>query len=337
MTDVDTSSRTRLDVDAGNRDRLALAVLAQYRMATTEQMHLILSPDVRIEQTRRRLMKLRGEGLIDRITLPQTGRMRVWHPTQYGAQVAAGWPELRGRRPPRGAHDQTAVRLGVGHGLTVTETALTFLQDARRRGDLCQPLDWIPEVHHPLGGSEAVIPDALLYYRTSDSTNDGAGGSMLRAFVEVDRATMGPERLAAKLGAYARLHHYVPAPPPGTRQQLVVREENWRRRYPLFPRLLFVLDGTGPTGVTTRLQALNAAARQPELAVFLREVPVLAATLTDLLRHGPSAPVWHPVTHPGHRVDWMHTRQMRPGPITDTGPGSTGTTTAGHSPAWGAS
>ncbi|MEV5646512.1 hypothetical protein AB0L67_41810 [Streptomyces flaveolus] len=36
------------DVDTGNRDRLAVAVLAQYRMATTEQMHLILSPDVRI-------------------------------------------------------------------------------------------------------------------------------------------------------------------------------------------------------------------------------------------------------------------------------------------------
>ncbi|MFB7575472.1 hypothetical protein [Streptomyces sp. NPDC056165] len=35
------------DVDAGSGDRLALAVLAQYRMATTEQMHLILNPQVR--------------------------------------------------------------------------------------------------------------------------------------------------------------------------------------------------------------------------------------------------------------------------------------------------
>jgi hypothetical protein len=33
---------------------------------------------------------------------------------------------------------------------------------------------------------------------------------MLRAFVEVDRATMGPERLAAKLTAYERLYRYVP-------------------------------------------------------------------------------------------------------------------------------
>ncbi|MEV5646461.1 hypothetical protein AB0L67_41470 [Streptomyces flaveolus] len=29
------------DVDTGSRDRLALAVLAQYRMATTEQMNLM--------------------------------------------------------------------------------------------------------------------------------------------------------------------------------------------------------------------------------------------------------------------------------------------------------
>ncbi|MFE0515663.1 replication-relaxation family protein [Streptomyces sp. NPDC058964] len=95
------------------------------------------------------------------------------------------------------------------HSLVVTETGLAFLQDARRRGDICGPLDWIPEVYHPLGNGEAVIPDALLHYRTSNN-----GGSMLRAFVEVDRATMGPERLAAKLTTYARLHSYVPHPHP---------------------------------------------------------------------------------------------------------------------------
>ncbi|MFC7994367.1 replication-relaxation family protein [Streptomyces pilosus] len=299
------------DVDTGSRDRLALAVLAQYRMATTEQMHLILSPDVRIEQTRRRLMKLRDEGLLDRVTLPQAGRTRVWFATRYGAQIAAEWPELRGRRPPRGAHDRTAVRLGVGHGLTVTETGLAFLQDARHRGDLCQPLDWIPEVHHPLGGGEAVIPDALLYYRsrgTGSAESGEGGGSMLRAFVEVDRATMGPERLAAKLGAYARLHQYVPAPPPGTRHQLAVQEETWRRRYPLFPRLLFVLDGTGPTGIETRLSALRAAARDLALTDFLHEVPVLAAAMTDLLQHEPSAPIWRPVQSPQQRVIWTHSR-----------------------------
>ncbi|MER6978411.1 replication-relaxation family protein [Streptomyces carpinensis] len=233
--------------DAGGGDRLALAVLAQYRMATTEQMHLILSPGVRIEQTRRRLAKLRTEGLVDRITMPQAGRLRVWFPTQYGVQVAGEFPELRGRRPSRTVSDRTAVRLRVGHALTVTETGLAFLQDARRRGELCRPLDWIPEVCYPVGGGEAVIPDALLYYR---SGREDGEGSMLRAFVEVDRATMGPERLAAKLNSYARLYQYVPAPAPGRRPRQAFQEpgqeEEWRRHYPLFPRLLYVLEAPAP-------------------------------------------------------------------------------------------
>ncbi|MER6072765.1 replication-relaxation family protein [Streptomyces sp. NPDC001817] len=139
------------DVDAGGGDRLALAVLTQYRMAATEQMHRVIAPEVRIEQTRRRLAKLRDEGLIDRITLPQAGRLRVWYPTSYGVQIASEWPELRGRRPPKTVSDPTAARLRVGHTLTVTETALLFLEDARRRGELCRPLDWLPKVYHPIG------------------------------------------------------------------------------------------------------------------------------------------------------------------------------------------
>jgi hypothetical protein len=285
-------------------DRLALAVLVQYRMATTEQLHLLLAPDVRIEQTRRRLAKLRAEGLVERITLPRAGRLRVWFPTAYGVRIAGEWPELRGRRPSRAASDRTAVRLRAGHGLTVTEVALAFVQDARRRGDVCRPLDWIPEVHHALGGGEAVIPDALFYYRKGC---DGRG-AMLRAFVEVDRATMGPERLAAKLTAYARLHHYVPAPAPGARRRPVGLEplqEEWRRHYPLFPRLLFILDGTGPLGVENRISALKSAAGQlaPDA---LPGVPVLAAALTDILRDGPSAPVWRLIQNPDQRVAWNH-------------------------------
>ncbi|MFF7566732.1 replication-relaxation family protein [Streptomyces pseudovenezuelae] len=287
-------------VDVSGGDRLALAVLVQYRMATTEQMHWVIAPGVRIEQTRRRLARLREEGLVERITLPQAGRRRVWFPTAYGVRVTGEWPELRGRRPSRAVSDPTAVRLKVGHALTVTETGLAFLQDARRRGDVCRPLDWMAEVHHPIGKGEAVIPDALLYYRRGPV--GGEGGSMMRAFVEVDRATMGPERLGAKLSAYARFHSYVPTVPgrrPTIQQPGV---EEWRRRYPLFPRLLFVLDGTGPAGVENRVTALRAAARP--LTAFLADVPVLTAPLADLLQHGPSAPVWRLVHDPDRRVPW---------------------------------
>ncbi|MGW7674416.1 replication-relaxation family protein [Streptomyces sp. NPDC054775] len=224
------------------------------------------------------------------------------------AQLACEWPELRGHRPSRTVSDPTAVRLKAGHTLTVTETALVFLQDARRRGDVCQPLDWIPEIHHPIGSGEAIIPDALLYYRTGPDGGDS--GSIPLAFVEVDRATMGPEHLAAKLTAYERLHRYVPVVPgrrPTIQEPAV---EEWRRRYPLFPRLLFVLDGTGPAGVENRISALRAGVGL--LARFPYDVPILAAPLADLLQHGPSAPVWRPAHDPGQRVRWTESGHRHP-------------------------
>lgn len=291
-----------IGVDAGSGDRLALAVLTQYRMATTEQMHRVIAPEVRIEQTRRRLARLRVEGLVDRITLPQAGRTRVWFPTAYGVQLACEWPEMRGRRSSRTVSDPIAVRLKVGHTLTVAETALAFLEDARRRGDLCGPLDWIPEVHHPTGSGEAVIPDALMYYRRGSA--DGDDGSMLRAFVEVDRATMGPERLAAKLPAYERLYQYVPIAPGRRPTFQEPAQEEWRRRYPFFPRILFVLDGTGSTGVENRIRALRAGAGLLAASGFVYDVPVFAASLGDLVHHGPSAPVRRPVRDPDQRVHW---------------------------------
>ncbi|MFE7029131.1 replication-relaxation family protein [Streptomyces sp. NPDC057621] len=147
------------------------------------------------------------------------------------------------------------------------------------------------------------MPDALMYYV------GGENAAMLRAFVEVDRATMGPERLAAKISSYARLYRYIPAP-VGLRRQHVaeVAEEAWKQRYPLFPRLLFVLDGTGPIGIEQRVRALHAAAAETAVLGFLRDVPVLTAALADLLREGPSAPVWRPVQNPDQRVSWLTPR-----------------------------
>ena len=80
--------------------------------------------------------------------------------------------------------------------------------------------------------------------------------------------------------------------------------EEWPRRYPLFPRVLFVLDGTGPAGVENRISALRAGAGLLAPSRFLHDVPILAAPLADLLHHGPSAPVWRPVHDPDQRVPW---------------------------------
>ena len=90
---------------------------------------------------------------------------------------------------------------------------------------------------------------------------------MLRALVEVGRATKGPERLAAKPSSYSRLHSYAPAPVVRQQQQPFPEpaQETWRQRYPLFPRLLFILDSSGPAWVENRINALRAASRRPEL------------------------------------------------------------------------
>ncbi|MFG2858509.1 replication-relaxation family protein [Streptomyces mirabilis] len=79
-----------IGVDAGSGDRLALGVLTPYRMATTEQMHRVIAPEVRIEQTRRRLTRLRVEGLVDRIT-PSTP-VRPGHATMT---ERSSWPVER--------------------------------------------------------------------------------------------------------------------------------------------------------------------------------------------------------------------------------------------------
>jgi len=191
----------------------------------------------------------------------------------------------------------------VGHALTVTETALAFLQDARRRGDVCRPLDWMTEVHHPIGNGEAVIPDALLYYQRGPVGSDGA--PMLRAFRGSRPRHDGPgtaRRQADRL-----------RPPPllcahGPGRRATSRTLAWRSGGGA-TRLLFVLGGTGPAGIENRISALRAAAR--DLVPFLHQVPVLAAPLTVLFQHGPAEPVWRPVQNPDSKVSWYQIWQER--------------------------
>ncbi len=138
---------------------------------------------------RRRLARLRMEGLVDRITLPQAGRTRVWHPTAYGVQLACEWPELRGHRPSRTVSDPTAVRK-ARHTLTDRDRARLprGRPPPRRRASR-----WT-------GSARSTTPSGAA--RSSSPTPSCTTGTAAKtvtpgrccAFVEVDRATMGPER-----------------------------------------------------------------------------------------------------------------------------------------------
>ncbi|MEY2248449.1 replication-relaxation family protein [Streptomyces sp. BF23-18] len=269
-----------------------LAALAQHRMATTSQLHQLLRPDASRQTISRPLNQLRGRGLLDHVVLPNSNRTRAWYLTPEGARLTRDWPGLRGR-PPYPITSATAASLKTPHTLTTVRAHLAFVADARRRGDEHGPLDWTPEVAHPLGDRERVIADAVLHY----TLNDGQQRRKLRAFIEIDRTTMSSERLAAKLIDYTRLWSYQPQ--TTNRRHTGPRTETgplWQRWYPLYPRILFILTGASPQRLAHRIEDLqDMTAQHPHVAALAREVPLGAATLDDLEAHSPSAAVWIPL------------------------------------------
>ncbi|PNE43419.1 replication-relaxation family protein [Streptomyces noursei] len=276
-----------------------LACLFQHRAATTDQLQRMLCPAPHPEYLRQVLRTLRGAGLAE--SYYRRRRPSVWFLTSTGRSSVVTWPEFRGRRVSR--LDPSHAR--GAHTLAVTRTALAFIEDARRRGDEVTSSDWVPEVAHPIRdgaghGDRALIADALLRYTRTAPTR-----AMLRAFVEVDRATESSERLAAKVITYARFFDHVPvvgrhsaADPSGMRA--------WQRTYPVFPRLLFVLTGAGRQALLNRVADLRVMVREhPSTARFAEDVPVGAAVLEELEEQGASASVWWALDGRSGRCSWM--------------------------------
>jgi hypothetical protein len=271
-----------------------LAALAQHRMATTGQLLLLLRPRATRYVLSAPLKRLREHGLADYVILPQSHRTRAWYLTPDGARLARHWPALHGR-PPYPITSATAASLRTPHTLTVLRTHLAFAADARRRGDEHGPWDWTPEVSHPIGEGERVAADAVLHY----TAITGDQRRKLRAFVEVDRATMSGERLAVKLIDYARLWTYQPQPVgrQRPRRPTPAPGPTWLRWYPVFPRLLFALTNASRHVLDGRISDLKAmTAQHPLVAAMGRKVPLGAAVLEDLEEQGATAPVWVPLT-----------------------------------------
>ncbi|MBA4866216.1 replication-relaxation family protein [Streptomyces sp. PSKA54] len=265
-----------------------LATLAQHRMATTSQLHDLLRPDATRQTISTPLNKLRRHGLVDYTVLPRSNRSRAWYLTSEGARLTRDLPALRGR-PPYPITSATAASLKTPHTLTVLRTHLAFVADARRRGDEHGHLDWTPEVSHPLSDGEKIITDAVMHYTLIGADHR----TKLRAFLEVDRATMGSERLASKLIEYARLWSYEPQPIGRRRQGTGA---TWLRWYPVFPRVLFVLTGASRYALDHRISDLQAmVAQHPLVAALAREVPLGAVVLDDLEEHSPTGNVWVPL------------------------------------------
>ncbi|MGW7258680.1 replication-relaxation family protein [Streptomyces sp. NPDC054834] len=267
-----------------------MCALAQHRIATLSQLQIMLRPHATRHTVSAPLNDLRDKCLVDFTVLPQSGRTRAWYLTGEGARLIRDHPALRGR-PPYPITSTTAASLKTPHTLTVVRTHLAFTLDARRRGDEHGYLDWTPEVTHPIGESGRLTADALLHYTLTSSEQR----TKLRAFVEVDRATMASERLASKLIEYARLWAHEP-PPRHRPRQSAGAHPTWLRWYPVFPRILFILTGASRTVLTHRISDLQAMTGQhPHVSALARYVPLAATTLEDLEQHAPSAAVWVPL------------------------------------------
>ncbi|WP_329046848.1 replication-relaxation family protein [Streptomyces sp. NBC_01422] len=282
----------------------AMALLAQHRVITTPHLHRMLGPSKPRSGTSESLNALRGDKLISYAVLPRSRGTRLWFLTPRGAQVATLWPELRGRSvvPPGNA---TEASLRAPHTLAGVRAHLAFLDDARARGDEYGALDWVPEIAHRLpdtGGEDRLIADAVMHYTASSPRR-----LQYRSFVEIDRATMSSERLASKLISYARFHDYTPQP---VGRRGLVRDQAamlaWQRFYPRFPRILFILTGASSRTLQQRTEDLRAmTSEHPLVATLAAKVPLGAAVLEDLETHGPSGPVWMPLSGPAERRSWM--------------------------------
>ncbi|MFF3617295.1 replication-relaxation family protein [Streptomyces sp. NPDC002580] len=278
-----------------------LAAITQHRMATTQQLHMLVRPGVGRRAISAPLNRLRREEYVDFTILPNSYRTRAWYLTPSGVQITRDWPMMRGR-PRYPITSASAASMRTPHTLTVLRAHLAFVNDARRRGDDHGPLDWTPEVAHSLGDGGRIIADALLYYVLH---NEDGRRVKLRALVEVDRATTSSERLATKLIEYARFHTYTPTPPSRRTSHPVEAEPAWQRWYPVFPRVLFVLTGAGALTLAHRIEDLQAmTAEHPAVHTLARTVPMGAATLEDLELHGPTGPVWAPLSGKGKPRSW---------------------------------
>ncbi|MEU9744839.1 replication-relaxation family protein [Streptomyces niveus] len=296
--------------------RRALELLYQHRVLSTQQLHILLTePESRPERPvylRQQLGELRQSGLVSRVRAHGSGgpgRVRnlpyLWFLTEAGAESVEEAGELP-VRPYRVTPDSVA-GARQAHTLAVSDVGAAFVEHARRLGHECGPLDWTPEVANRIRDGQRrfeddhVISDAVLNYVHIDRGQR----TMLSFFIEVDRATMTSARLAAKLAAYGRLYEYVPQSPDRARRLPNATRPAWMYSYPVFPRVLVILDAAPPrTGQPDR-RPQRLAARAEDLytrtAADIRlsrlkgDMAIGVTTLRQLQEQGPCAPIFTPL------------------------------------------
>jgi hypothetical protein len=275
-----------------------VASLAAHRALTSEQVRAIHLPAVKRRWSQKVMARIGASGLADHATSTDPPG-RLWFATEAGLRAAVELGVLAG--PPRLFDAAEVLGPLQAHTFAVNEAAISFLRAARDRGDDFGPLAWRHEVVHPLAvgrhrrRTRAVIPDAVLTYLRTEE----AGKTFVEhRFLELDRATLAVDALAAELARYADLFRAVGED----------EEQLWRLRYPQFPSVVCVLAGAGTRVLVRRRDTALALLRAEPQLTRTPEVEIRVCLLEDLLAAGPFAPIFRSLRDPGRAVDWLGER-----------------------------
>lgn len=292
-------------------DRVQVEMLEcvyQHRLLSTAQLHALYRPGLALRRTQRALAAMERVGWLSSVRQP--GGMKLWFVTEHGADAVESIPnraELRRKVIPP---EQAAGPLQQ-HTLAVNEVGVAFVRAARERGEECGPLAWRNEIAHPIGAapgrrkSEMLIADATLSYQRRMPDRSVR---FEWAFLELDRATMSVETLAAKLGRYLRLYDY-PGPPDPRRVGLTPL---WEAHYPCFPHVLVVLANGSRKRLAERRWLVQALWEQDHQGGG-RHINLHVCLFEELIERGPFAPIFKSNHEPKQLVDWTGRAPDQPG------------------------
>jgi Replication-relaxation len=271
-----------------------LASLAQHRVLDTRQIRAVHLPDSDRRWTQKLLVRLKRAGLADYVESARAPR-RLWYVTERGARLAHRAGALEAE--PKVLAAELAAGPLQAHTLALNDAAICFLRSARERGDDFGPLAWRHEVFHPLSRGRgrrrrALIADAVFTYLRLEQD----GTAIEQRFLELDRATLSVDRLAAELARYTELYRA-----RGGKGG----EPLWRGRYPVFPPVHCVLTGAPRGALSRRRSTVSVLLAADPLLSRTPEVGISICLLDDLRRDGPFAPVFRDVRDPGRPVDWL--------------------------------
>ena len=263
--------------------------LYQHRVCSTSQLHAMHTSHASLRWARKLLARLHQAGMVDRVADRSQARESLWFVTELGAEVV----EAAAVVPARAYRMTPELAMGPlqAHTLRVNDVGLAFMAAAEARGHECGPLAWQHEVAHRLGErgakqrGSAVIADALLWYTVREPGQE----DVVYRFVELDRATMPVQQLAAKLRAYAHLHE-LGGPVRGKLRDLP--RESWRHHYPVWPGVMVVLCGASPSSLRHRMQTLCRLYQADPLLARAEGLKATLTTLAELQQRGPFEPIF---------------------------------------------